>query len=86
MASSLISAFGFYCHLLLDHSFALLGPVDRRGIQHFLDEQGWVFRVARFTTVQNELINDGRHNGDRDIMKRTRGRSGGGAEEGTEGR
>lgn len=45
-----------------------------------------MFRVARFNVVQNELINDCRHNLDQDIMRRTRGRSGGGEEEGKKGR
>lgn len=66
--------------------FALAGPLERRGTEHFLAEQGWVFRVARFNTVQNKLINDGRQKRDRDIMRKTRGRSRGGEEEGQEGR
>lgn len=49
-------------------------------MEHFLVEQRWVFGVARFSIVQNELINDSLQNSDREIMRRTRGRDGGGGE------
>lgn len=49
-------------------------------MEHFLVEQRWVFGVARFNIVQNELINDSLQNSDREIMRRTRGRDGGGGE------
>lgn len=60
--------------------FAPIGLMDRRGMEHFLVEQRWVFGVARFNIVQNELINDSLQNSDREIMRRTRGRDGGGEE------
>lgn len=49
-------------------------------MEHFLVEQRWVFGVARFNIVQNELINDSLQNSDREIMRRARGRDGGGGE------
>lgn len=49
-------------------------------MEHFLVEQRWVFGVARLNIVQNELINDSLQNSDREIMRRTRGRDGGGGE------
>lgn len=50
-------------------------------MEHFLVEQWWVFGVARFNIVQNELINDSLQNSDWEIMRRTRGRDGGGGGE-----
>lgn len=70
--------------LLSCPSFAPIGLMDRRGIEHFLVGQWWVFRVARFNIIENELINDDRHYWDRTIMSRTGGRSGGGEQEGGE--
>lgn len=67
-------------YLLSYPRFAPIGLMDRRGMEHFLVEQRWVFGVARFNIVQNELINDSLQNSDREIMRRTRGRDGGGGE------
>lgn len=60
-------------YLLSYPRFAPIGLMDRRGMEHFLVEQRWVFGVARFNIVQNELINDSLQNSDREIMRRTRG-------------